>query len=220
MPTSTLIDTLDGPSFRAGDDGYDAERRGFQLAGTINPSLIVGATTPEDISTAVGYAAANDMPVTVQATGHGFSVSVDTGVLIATKRLNGVRADATKRTAWVEAGARMSDVVDAVAPLGLAPVGGSAPSVGAVAYTLGGGISVMGRTFGYAADYVRTIDIVNADGQPVRVTRRDHPDLFWALRGGRTNFGVATAIEIDLVPVRTLYGGSLFFDAPLIEPAL
>lgn len=203
-----------------GDDGYDVERRGFQLAGTLNPSLIVGATTAGDISAAVRHAAANEMPVTVQATGHGFAMPVDTGVLITTKRMNEVRVDAAKRSAWVDAGARMSDVVEATAPLGLAPVGGSSPLVGAVSYVLGGGLSIMGRTFGYAADYVRAIDVVTADGQSVRVTDREEPDLFWALRGGRVNFGIATAIEIDLVPVRTLYGGSLYFDTDLIEPAL
>lgn len=208
-----------GSVFRAGDDGYDAERSGFQRAVSLYPSLIVSAETPDDIVAAVQHAVDEDLPVTVQATGHGLAMPVDTGVLVSTRRLNSVRVDATARTAWVDAGARMSDVVDAAAPFGLAPVGGSAPSVGAVSYALGGGISLMGRTFGFAADSVRAINVVLADGQSLQVNDRD-ADLFWALRGGRLNFGVATAIEIDLVPVATLYGGGLFFDTDLIEPAL
>ena len=219
MPKPAQIQ-LNGSVLHAGDEGYDAERIGFQRAVPLNPSFIVGAATPDDIVAAVNYAAANDLPLTVQATGHGLAMPVDSGVLVSTRRLNAVRVDAPARIAWVDAGARMSDVVTAAAPFGLAPVGGSASSVGAVSYALGGGLSLMGRTFGYAADTVRAINVVLADGQSLQLTDRDDPDLFWALRGGRMNFGVATTIALDLVPVETLYGGGLFFGTDLIEPAL
>jgi len=94
----------------------------------------------------------------------------------------------------------------------LAPLSGSAPGVGAVSYTLGGGVGLLARQYGFAADHVRRLDLVTADGQTRRVTAAGEPDLFWALRGGGGGFGVVTGMEIDLMPVAGLYGGGLYFD--------
>ena len=101
-------------------------------------------------------------------------------------------------------------MIDATAPHGLAPLSGSSPGVGAISYTLGGGVGLMARRYGFAADHVRRIEVVTADG--VRRNAEDDPDLFWALRGGGGNFGVVTGIEVDLFDVSALYGGSLYFD--------
>jgi FAD/FMN-containing dehydrogenase len=102
-------------------------------------------------------------------------------------------------------------VIHEAAPAGLAPLSGSAPAIGAVSYTLGGGLGLLSRRYGYAADHVRGLDVVTADGQLRQVTADSDPDLFWALRGGRDNFGVVTGMEIDLMPITTIYGGGLFF---------
>jgi FAD/FMN-containing dehydrogenase len=131
-------------------------------------------------------------------------------VLIATGEFNGVRVDHERKTAWIEAGATWQQVIDASAPYGLAPLSGSFPGVGAISYTLGGGTGLMARRHGFAADHVRRIEVVTADG--VRRNAEDDPELFWALRGGGGNFGVVTGIEVDLFDVPTLYGGSLYFD--------
>ncbi|MFI6485744.1 hypothetical protein ACIBH1_48115 [Nonomuraea sp. NPDC050663] len=88
--------------------------------------------------------------------------------------------------------------------------------MGAVSYTLGGGLALLSRSFGYAADHVRGLDVVTADGRLRHVTQDIEPDLFWALRGGRDNFGVVTGMEIVLMPVTTLYGGALVF--PVVKP--
>lgn len=97
-------------------------------------------------------------------------------------------------------------------PHGLAPMPGSAPHIGVVGYTLGGGLSpVFGRSKGYAADHVVSIDVVTADGELRTATADDDPDLFWALRGCKGNFGVVTAIEIELFPVAHVYVGGLYF---------
>ena len=98
------------------------------------------AATPGDVGAAVAYAAARGLPVSVQATGHGLPGPAVGGLLISTRRMDGVRIDATARTARVEAGVRWSQVVEAAAPHGLAPLNGSAPGTGAVSYTLGGGL--------------------------------------------------------------------------------
>lgn len=101
-----------------------------------------------------------------------------------------------------------------------APLSGSSPGVGAVSYTLGGGVGLLARRYGFAADHVRRIDVVTADGELRRVTATDEPDLFWALRGGGGNFGVVTGLEIDLVPVERIFGGGLYFDVAEVPDVL
>jgi hypothetical protein len=208
-----LDDVIKGGVSRPGTSDYEEERAGFQLLAHHRPEVIVSAKNSEDIVAAVQSAAATGAPVAVQATGHGLNEPLDgTGVLISTRQMNAVQVDPEQRTAWVEAGARWRDVIDAAAPHGLAPLSGSLPGVGAVSYTLGGGLGLMGRRYGYAADHVRRIDIVTADGRLRQVTPDSDPDLFWALRGGGGNFGVVTGMEIGLMPVGSLYGGGLVFD--------
>jgi FAD/FMN-containing dehydrogenase len=208
-----LADQVNGLVLRPGDDGYDAERDGFQTARRHRPDLIVGATTADDVRAAVAFAAACGLPVAVQATGHGLSVPAAGGVLISTRRMTGVHVDPARSTAWIEAGVRWSQVIAAAAPYGLAPLNGSAPHTGAVSYTLGGGLGLLARRHGYAVDRVHRIDVVTADARIRYVTPDGDPDLFWALRGGRDNFGVVTGMRIGLVPVTRIYGGGLFFSA-------
>jgi hypothetical protein len=190
--------------------GYDEERLGFQRLDPHRPALIVGATSPDDVQNAVRYAREHHLKVAVKASGHGHVTPLDGGVLITTSRLDRVTIDPQNKTAWVQAGATWQQVIEAAAPHGLAPLSGSFPGVTAVPYTLGGGLGLMARRYGFAADHVRRIEVVTPDGE-LR-TAEDDPDLFWALRGGGGNFGVVTAMEIDLFSVPTLYGGSLFYD--------
>ncbi|WP_188195558.1 FAD-binding oxidoreductase [Nonomuraea sp. SYSU D8015] len=200
------------------DSAYDAERSGFQLLAAHEPDLIVPAAGPDDVRQAVTRAAAADLPVAVQATGHGLPVAATGGLLITTGRMNAVRVDPATATARVEAGATWERVIEEAARHGLAPLSGSSPAVGAVSYTLGGGIGLLARRYGYAADQVRALDVVTADGEPRHVT--PDSDLFWALVGGRGNFGVVTAMEIGLVPVSMLYGGALWYDTDHLEDVL
>jgi hypothetical protein len=172
--------------------------------------VIFAVTSAAEVEEAVKYAAEHDKRIAVQASGHGLTRGNNGGVLIATADFNGVRVDARQKTAWIEAGATWRQVIDATAPHGLAPLSGSFPGVGAISYTLGGGVGLMARRYGFAADHVRRIEVVTADG--VRRNAEDDPDLFWALRGGGGNFGVVTGIEVDLFDVPALYGGSLYFD--------
>jgi FAD/FMN-containing dehydrogenase len=207
-----LADQMMGPVLAPRDEGYDAERAGWQTARRHRPDLVVGAAGPADVQAAVTYASGRGLPVAVQGTGHASAaVAAEGGVLITTARMSAVRVDADAGTAWVAAGTRWGQVIDRAAPAGLAPLSGSAPRVGAVSYTLGGGLALLSRSFGYAADHVRGLEVVTADGRLRHVTRDREPDLFWALRGGRDNFGVVTGMEIGLMPVTTLYGGALVF---------
>ncbi|SES10858.1 FAD/FMN-containing dehydrogenase [Streptomyces sp. yr375] len=209
---AALRERVRGRTLLPGDDGFAARCAGFQTAYRHRPSVLVRAADPEDVVAAVAYAAARDLPVAVQATGHGLSVPTDGGLLIDTAGLSGVTVDAPARTARIGAGTRFAAVVEAAARHGLAPLNGSAPGAGAVGYVLGGGLGLLAREFGYAADRVGSIDIVTADARPRHVTARSEPELFWALRGAGANFGVVTGMDIDLVPVSRLYGGELVFD--------
>ncbi|GAA2011497.1 FAD-binding oxidoreductase [Nocardiopsis rhodophaea] len=208
---TTLAGEVRGPVLLPGDAGYDAERRGFNTLHDHRPDVIVGSTGVRDIAAAVRFAADRGLPVAVQATGHGAAMPLRGGVLVSTRRMTGLRVDPERASARIEAGVRWEQVIHEAAAYGLAPLNGSSPLVGAVSYTLGGGLGVLARSFGYAADHVRAIDVVTADGVPLQVNADNHPDLFWALRGGKGNFGIATSIEIGLVPVSRVYGGTLSF---------
>lgn len=194
------------------------ELAGFQTGFVQCPDVVFPASSADDVVAAVRHAADRNLPVGVHATGHGLPGPVEGGVVISTRRMDRVTVDPGARTVRLQAGVRWGQVVAAAAPYGLAPLNGSAPSVGAVSYTLGGGLGILAREFGYAADHVRSLDVVTADGRPRRVTPES--DLYWALLGAGRSFGVVTEMEIGLVPVRTLYGGSLAFDGRDVDPAV
>lgn len=201
-----------GPVLTSDDEGYDTERAGNQTSRWHRPDLVIGATGPADVQAAVAFASSHGLPVAVQGTGHSlFAIAAEGGVLINTSRLTGVRVNPEAGTAWMAAGTRWIQVIHEAAPAELAPLSGSAPNIGAVSYTLGGGLGLLSRRYGYAADHVRGLDVVTPDGRLRHATVDSEPDLFWALRGGRDNFGVVTGMEVDLMPIATLYGGGLFF---------
>ncbi|WNI31920.1 FAD-dependent oxidoreductase [Streptomyces sp. ITFR-6] len=185
---------------------------GFQTGFPVRPDLVVEAAGADDVRDAVARAASGGLRVAVHATGHGLAGPVEGGVLIDTRRMDSVTIDPVRRTAAIGAGTTWGQVVEAAAPHGLAPLNGSAPGVGAVSYTLGGGLGILGREFGYAADQVRSLDVVTGDGVLRHVTAADEPELFWGLRGGGHRLGVVTGLETGLVPVDRLYGGSIAFD--------
>jgi FAD/FMN-containing dehydrogenase len=195
-----------------GDEGYAPECAIFNLGQALEPAVAVGATSAADVQAAVRFAAVRGMPVAVKATGHQTACPAHGALLICTGRMNRVTVDAANRTARIEAGARWGQVVEAGAQVGLAPMNGSSSRVGVVGYLLGGGQSVAwGRSKGYAADHVVSLDVVTGDGQLRHVTAEREPDLYWALRGGKGNFGVVTALEIALFPQARIYGGGIWF---------
>ncbi|SCD45407.1 FAD binding domain-containing protein [Streptomyces sp. BpilaLS-43] len=184
----------------------------FQTGFTLSPGVLVDAADAADVREAVRRAADRRLSVAVHATGHGLPGPVEGGMLIATHRMDGVTVDPERHTARVAAGTPWGRVIEAAAVHGLAPLNGSSPGVGAVSYTLGGGLGILAREFGYAADHVRSLDVVTADGVAREVTPTGEPDLFWGLRGGGHRLGVVTGLEIGLVPVARLYGGAVAYD--------
>ncbi|MEU1542101.1 FAD-binding oxidoreductase [Actinacidiphila glaucinigra] len=207
-----LASLVSGPVLLPGDEGYDAECRLFNLNVRLEPALAVGTVDAADVRAAVSFAARDGRPVTVKTTGHQQVDAARGGVLISTRRMKGIAVDAGRRRVRVEAGVVWQEVIDRAAEVGLAPVSGSAPLVGVAGYTLGGGLSpVLGRSLGYAADHVRSLEVVTADGELRHVTADSDPELFWALLGGKGNFGVVTALEFDLFPLTRFHGGGIHF---------
>ncbi len=206
-----LARAVAGPVLVPGNPGFAAEVAPFNLAHSPTPAVAVGATSSEDVAAAVRWAGRAGHSVAVQATGHGLTSSLEGTVLITTSRMTEVHIDPGARTARVGAGVRWRQVIDAAAPHGLAPLSGSSSGVGVVGYTLGGGLGVLARKHGFAADRVRRARLVTADGRIRDVDAGSDPELFWALRGGKGSFGIVTELEFDLVPVTGLHGGAVFF---------
>jgi FAD/FMN-containing dehydrogenase len=206
-----LRGSFTGPLHWPGDEGYDAGRRPLNPSLDPRPAVVAEALTARDIQVAVSVAREQGLPLAVQATGHGFDVACHGAVLLKTSRMARVMVDPDRRIARVGPGARWGDVIAAAAPFGLAPLSGSSPSVGVTGYTLGGGVGWLGRAYGFAADSVLRADVVTADGRLVTASADQHPELFWALRGGGGNFGVVTGLEFRLYPAAELYGGAAYF---------
>ena len=213
LEDGALRSAVGGRVYAVGDDGYHAVRTPWLRKFDPHPALVVEATGPQDVQAALRFARAAAVPFSVQATGHGQVAPAEGGVLVKTTKLAAVEVDAGRRTARVEAGAPWSDVIAAAAPHGLAPLSGTSSSVSVAGYTLGGGTGWLSRAYGYAADSVLSLDVVTAAGERVTATAEQHPDLFWALRGGSGNFGVVTALEFRLFAVGTVYAGMAMYDA-------
>jgi FAD/FMN-containing dehydrogenase len=210
--TTTLDEFLPRPVLRPGDAGFSEEVSGFNVAHPHEPDVVIAAERPEDVVTAVRWAADQGVGIGVQATGHGANAPMDGGLLVSTRRMNAVSVDPRSRTATVGAGATWRGVLRAASPHGLGGLCGSSSGVGVVGYTVGGGLPLLGRAYGWAAERVRAMDVVTADGLLRHVDAETEPELFWALRGGKGNVGIVTSMSFELLPLTRLYGGSVFFD--------
>ena len=212
-PVEALRRSVAGPVFEPGDAGYDDEIAAWNRITTHRPQIVVGALCADDVAATVRFAIKHHLSVGVQATGHGAAIPVNDGILISTKRMTNVAVDVQRGTARIGAGAKWAHVVEMTSPYGLAPLSGSTTDVGAVGYTLGGGMGPLGRRYGFAADRVRSVEIVTGDGKLRTVTADDDTGLFWGVRGGKGNLGIVTSIEVDLVLQPRLYGGGIFYAA-------
>ncbi len=200
-------------SVSPGDSEWDASRQAFNLAADQRPELIAYPESAEGVVAAIDLARARGLRVAPQRTGHAAQAieSLAGCLLLRTDRMTGVEVDAAARTARIAGGALWGEVSDATTPHGLAPIAGSSRTVGVAGYHLGGGLSLASRKLGLAANAVRAIELVTADGSLVRATADSEPELFWALRGGGGNLGVVTALEIDLFELPQIYAGNLLF---------
>ena len=205
-PLSTTILTPD-------DHGWDDARKAWDLAVDQRPAAVALPGSPADVVAAVRYARERHLRVAAQSTGHNAAPlgALDDTLLVKMSRMRRLTIDPVARTARAEAGVTWQQVAEAAAEHGLAGLAGSSPDVGVVGYTLGGGMSWLGRSYGLAANNVQAIELVTADGRLVRADACHETELFWALRGGGGSFGVVTAIELRLFPVTEVYAGLLWW---------
>jgi FAD/FMN-containing dehydrogenase len=209
MDTSSALPGIEVVT--AADAAWDEARRAWNLTVDQRPAAVSTPADAEEVAAAVRAARAPGLRVAVQGTGHGAGPRRDLEgtLLINTSRMRGASVDPASRTARAEAGVQWQDVVPLAGEHKLAALHGSAPDVGVVGYTLGGGVGWLGRRHGLAANSVTAIELVTAAGEAVRADAETDPDLFWALRGGGGNFGVVTALEFRLYPVDSLNAGWL-----------
>jgi hypothetical protein len=221
-PVAPTLDSLRarvrGTVLAPGDPEYAAECSGFNTALAHTPDAVVVVSSAEDVIECVRFARAQGLGVHVRGGGHG-DVAISSGLLLSMRRFNGVRVDPGTEVASVGAGVRWGEVIARAAEHGLAPISGSSPTVGVVGFLLGGGLGPLSRSHGFGSDYLVGATLVTASGEKLEVNADEHADLLWALRGGKGGFGVVTEVRLRLVPLRTLYGGSLLFDTKDMETA-
>ncbi|TYB45866.1 FAD-binding oxidoreductase [Nonomuraea sp. PA05] len=211
MTINDLRGVLKGRVLLPGDDGFGEAATPWNLTVRQPVAAVVEAADAGDVAALVRHARRAGLTVTTQPSGHGASGDVDGLILLRTGLLNEVEVRAQERVVRVGAGAKWGQVLAAAGPLGLTGLAGSAPGVSVTGYTLGGGIGWFSRGHGFASGSVRAVDLVDADGEPRRVTAASDPDLFWALRGGGGDFAAVTALELDLYPAPSLYGGRVIW---------
>ncbi|HET7589898.1 MAG TPA: FAD-binding oxidoreductase [Solirubrobacterales bacterium] len=199
------------------DADWDEARLAWNMAADQTPEAVAFVESAEDVAATVRFAADNGLRVAGQGTGHGAVAlrSLEGTILIKTERMRGVDVDPESQTARVEAGALVVELSEAAGAHGLSGMPGSSPDVGVAGFHLGGGLSWLGRRYGFACNRVQAIELVTADGELRTVEGGNEPDLFWALRGGGGDYGIVAALHLNLVPVDTVYAGALLFPAQL-----
>ncbi|MGY1985068.1 FAD-binding oxidoreductase [Blastococcus sp. SYSU DS0669] len=208
----TLRSLLTGSVHTPEEPEYDALVSPWNLAVPMRPAAVVAVRTADDVAAAVRFAGAHGMTAGVQATGHGAERSLAGHLLVLTRGLDEVTVH-PEGWARIGSGVKWSQLVPVAASHGLAGVNGSTTDVSIVGYTTGGGVGPLARTYGINADRVRAFEVVTGDGVFRRVTPTEHPDLYFALRGGKGAAGIVTAMEFDLVHMPEFYGGAIYFDS-------
>ncbi len=205
----TLKASLQGELLQPDDDGYDSARRVWN--GMINrkPALIVRCAGVADVIHAVNFARPHHLLVSVRGGGHNLAGNAvcDGGIVVDLSRMKGIQVDPVKRTVWAEAGLTLGEFVREIQAFGLGTTVGVVSTTGLSGLTLGGGIGWLMGKYGLAIDNLLAVDLVTADGQVVRASASEHPDLFWGVRGGGGNFGIVTAFQFQLHSVGPLLGG-------------
>jgi hypothetical protein len=205
---------LRGPLLMPGAAGYEDARKIFNGMFDRRPAMIARCPGAADVVRAVQFAGAHQLLVAVRGGGHSLSGQsvCDDGLMIDLSLMRGVRIDPPDRLARAGGGALLGDLDRETLPFGLATTTGTVSHTGAGGLTLGGGFGRLARRFGLTCDQLKSVDVVTADGRLLEASATENPDLFWAVRGGGGNFGIATSFEYRLHPFdgRAVGGHMLF----------
>ena len=202
------------PILVKGDPDYDAARAVHNGMFDKYPLVIMRAEQVADVIAGVQFARDTGVDLSIRGGGHsapGFGTN-DDGIVIDMGSIRHVHVDPTKRTAFAGGGATWGDFNYATHAYGLATPGGIVSTTGIAGLTLGGGIGYLNRGYGLSIDNLISAEVVTADGRVITASASEHPDLFWALRGGGGNFGVVTNFEFQLHPVSDVYVGIFLYE--------
>jgi FAD/FMN-containing dehydrogenase len=222
VDTTALRSSFRGALLPPGEEGYEEARRVWNGAIDRHPALIARCAGADDVVEAMRFARERELPVTVRGGGHAVAghAVCDGGLMIDLSLMKAVEVDPEARTARAAGGLLWRELDAATQQHGLATTGGIISHTGIGGLTLGGGFGHLMRRHGLTVDNLLAVELVTADGERLRVDAASEPELFWGLRGGGGNFGVATAFEYRLHPVGPLVlGGPMFWgldDAPAV----
>jgi FAD/FMN-containing dehydrogenase len=215
-PTVVEINGFRGRLITADHADYNTARAVWNGAVDRRPRLIARCSGVADVASAVRFARDHDLEIAVRGGGHNVAGTAvcDDGIVIDLSAMRAVRVNHVDATAWVQGGALWGDVDHETQAGGLATTGGIVSHTGVAGLTLGGGLGWLMRKHGLTVDNLLAADVVTADGELLRASENEHPDLFWALRGGGGNFGVVTSFKFRLHSVGpTVLAGPVLWDA-------
>ena len=211
---SPLEDSLSGLVLLPGDDGFETARRVHNGMIDRQPAVIARCIGSADVADALAFAIEHDLEVAVRGGGHNVAgrAVCDDGMMIDLSPMKGAWVDPRRRRIRIEAGATWGEFNRATQLHGLATTGGAVSSTGVAGLTLGGGFGFLMGKHGYTIDSLLSVELITADGKVVRASDEENQELFWGLRGGGGNFGVATSFEFALHPVGpTVHGGLIAY---------
>ena len=213
--STTLADQLKGRVIEPGHPDYDEARKVFYGDVDRKPSAIVKVANADDVVSAIAHAREAGLEFAVRSGGHSVAghSTTEGGIVIDLSDMKKLEIDPERRTAWAETGLTTGEYTAAAARHGLATGFGDTGSVGIGGITLGGGVGFLVRKHGLTIDDLLAAEIVTADGDLLYADEGTHPDLFWAIRGGGGNFGVATRLKFRLHSLESFVGGMLFLPA-------
>jgi FAD/FMN-containing dehydrogenase len=200
---NSLKSEFRGQIIQPGDSNYDEARKIWNAMVDCKPALIAQVSGADDVSSAIKFAQANKLDITIRGAGHniaGNSICND-GLMIDFSNMKKVSVDSNKRIALVEPGATLKDFDAEAQKYGLATPVGINSTTGIAGLTLGGGFGWLTRKYGFTVDNLLSADVVTVDGKKLRASEKENADLFWAIRGGGGNFGVVTQFEFKLYPI-------------------
>ena len=205
----SMRDAFTGALIEPDDARYDDARRVHNGLIDKRPALVAQCASTADVVDALRLARDHDLPIAVRGGGHNVAgkATIDDGVLIDVGPMKGVWVDPRAALATAQAGLTWGEYDRATAVYGMASPGGTVSTTGIAGLTLGGGVGYLAPSHGLTCDVVESMDVVLANGEVVRADAESHPDLYWALRGGGGNFGIATSFQYRVTPISTVLGG-------------